>query len=416
MNAQEWAFMSPINLLVNKADELLGTLVEPVWRRILALSWFSRLAILLIMVGLILAVTYREQAAASAETLTNFAKVLWAKDSQIPLSTSLISKVRETATRIAISLEGDVNRPGETDSPAWPIAQATAASHRLIAIDLERLAKFFRDTAEPSCRCWKEIPDPSHPRNIPVTAWVIFTLAEVNIPATSEEITFLVKEQHSEGWWSIFPVDTGNPEHASSYATAWAVLALHNQLSKKLISGGDALRASDAASTGASWLITKRGPTARWKDYPQDPTGKISESISGLVLYALHAASPSAVRGIDDDWLENLPSVPSSSESESDYHWINGKDGRHLDALVQIKLPWMLIATASAYQSGGTLQRARALGWLKSALQQQSVLTADTQPENWWRAELLYGLTYVLALTPNFSEETRSSPPEDSAQ
>jgi len=405
--------MSPINLLVNKADELLGTLIEPIWKRILALSWFSRFVVLLVMLVLILELSYPEKVASAGQTVKTLAELVWAKDSQIPLSTSLIDRVHDTATRIGISLEGDLHRLGESDTSSWPVAQATAASHRLITIDPARIAQFFRsEMAEPSCGCWKEIPDTSHPRSIPATAWVIFTLAEVNIPATTNEIAFLVNAQQPEGWWSVFSIEKGNPQYASSYGTAWAVLALHNQLSKKLISGDDARLASEAVSKGASWLITKRGPMARWKDYPQDPTGKISESISGLVLYALHAASPSMLRNIDQDWLDNLPPAPPAGAYEDDYYWINGTDkGRQLDAIKQIKLPWMLIATASAYQSGSIFQRARALTWLKSALQQESVLTADTQPANWWRAELLYGLTYVLSLTPNFSEQPRTAPP-----
>jgi len=342
--------MSPINLLTSKADELLGTLVEPIWRRILALSWLGRFAVLLVMLGLTLGFTYREQATASAEVLANVSKVFWAQDSPVPLNTSLLNQVHETASRIAITLAKDVDPPAAGTSP-WAIAQATAASHRLIEIDRESLAKFFRDSAEPSCRCWKEIPDQSHPLNIPVTAWVIFALAEINKPATSEEITFLLNEQQSEGWWSVFPIPKGYSDYASSYATAWAVLALHNQLAKKLISDSDAARAREAVSRGASWLLTKRGEAARWKDYPQDPAGKISESISALVVYALHSTTPNGLRSIEKDWLDNLPSVPSAGEAENDYHWV----GNNLDAFVQIKLPWMLIATASAYQSGGIL-------------------------------------------------------------
>jgi hypothetical protein len=59
-------------------------------------------------------------------------------------------------------------------------------------------------------------------------------------------------------------------------------------------------------SRGASWLIAKREPKARWKDYPLNPSGKLSESISGLVLHALHAASPDNLRGIDQEWLDCL--------------------------------------------------------------------------------------------------------------
>lgn len=57
------------------------------------------------------------------------------------------------------------------------------------------------------------------------------------------------------------------------------------------------------------------------------------------------------------------------------------KDGDANDDFVQIRLPWLLIGTADAYRN--------ALAWLEEALDQRSVVTADTTPDNWWRAELL---------------------------
>jgi hypothetical protein len=117
-------------------------------------------------------------------------------------------------------------------------------------------------------------------------------------------------------------------------------------------------------------------------------------------LYALHTVSPDKLRRIDQEWLDSLPSSPpSASDADKDYYWIESKDGTYLDGYVQVKLPWMLIATVGAYPSGNILQRASTLQWLESALQQQSVVAADTEPTNWWRAELLYAMKYLANLT-----------------
>lgn len=391
-----------LDLLNNKVSELVSTLVEPIWKRILGLSWIGRFVILLVMLGLMLVGTHLEQAASSAGTLANLARVSWARDLQIPLRTSLVTQVQDTAQRIATSLEADLGRPGEADTQPWPIAQATVASLRVVSIDVDSIREFLRASEDRSCSCWRDFPGKFsfQPRNIPASSWVIFALAEIDTHATSGEIDFLLSEQQSEGWWAIFPVEKSKREHASTYGTALALLALQNQLSKKLISGSDALRVSTAISNGASWLIAKREPRARWKDYPLNPSGKVSESISGLVLYALHTVSPGKLGRIDQEWLDSLPSSPpSASDADKDYYWIESKDGTYLDGYVQVKLPWMLIATVDAYPSGNTLQRASTLQWLEFALQQQSVVAADIEPTNWWRAELLYALKYVASLT-----------------
>jgi hypothetical protein len=121
-------------------------------------------------------------------------------------------------------------------------------------------------------------------------------------------------------------------------------------------------------------------------------------------LHALHMVSPNSLRDLDKEWLDNLlPIPPTASDADNPYHWIRIRDKPNypeLDAFVQIKLPWMLVATVDAYPSGTVLQRVTALQWLESALQQPTVVNADTQPNNWWRAELLYGLKYVLQSTP----------------
>jgi hypothetical protein len=55
----------------------------------------------------------------------------------------------------------------------------------------------------------------------------------------------------------------------------------------------------------------------------------------------------------------------------------------------------MLVATADAYGAGNYFERTRALLWMERALDQESVIHADTQVNNWWRAEFLLALRYV---------------------
>ena len=70
-------------------------------------------------------------------------------------------------------------------------------------------------------------------------------------------------------------------------------------------------------------------------------------------------------------------------------------NNERIDHFQQITLPWMLIATVDAYSSGGIFQKARARDWIDAALSEHSVLTADANTNNWWRAEFLYALKYV---------------------
>jgi hypothetical protein len=137
---------------------------------------------------------------------------------------------------------------------------------------------------------------------------------------------------------------------------------------------------------------------SRWKGYPLLRNGKASESVSGVVLHALHQTVPKQLHQIDEEWLDNLPAgTISASDVENPYFYFMTKDGYANDDFVQTRLPWLVIGTVDAYDNGSIIQRGRALAWLERALDQVSVLTADTAPDDWVRAELLYSIRYVLA-------------------
>ena len=356
-----------------------------------------------------------DQATSSLQTGISLAKVV-ANDSIIPLPAPLLDHLNDINRRIAESLKADLEQLGQDHTHAWPVMQAAVAGNGLISIDSDRITSFVRSEAYEDCNCWGETPG-THPPNIPMSSWVIFALAEIGEPATPGEINFLINEQHPDGWWSVFRVRHDDPEYASTYGTAWAILALHSQSSKHLMPETEARSAASAISRGASWLIRAREPGARWKDYPLHRNGQISESLSGLVLHALHTVSSDRqqLKTIDNEWVRNLPTnPPTAGDADRVYRWISVRDKpgqSHLDAIVQIKLPWMLMATVDTYPSGGIFERAWALRWLESALWQETVAGADTQPDNWWRSELLHGIRYILKSTSDTPQASAALTP-----
>jgi hypothetical protein len=268
------------------------------------------------------------------------------------------------------------------------------------------MAAFFHRTHELSCGCWREIPkDQGKPRNIFISGWILLALATINERGTSEEIRFLLEEQHPDGWWSVFPVDESESQFASTYGTAWALLGLNSQLKKNFVDNDDKLRVVSAIGDGANWLIEhrERNLRVRWKDYQllSKQKSTISESISGVVLHTLHQSiqhniiEQGELQQIDSDWLDNLPAASISIEDKDQPHiWFKDKDCHWCqDGFTQIKLPWLLIATADAYANGSLLQRVKALSWIEQVLAQDGVTNSDTEPDNWWRAEVLYALS-----------------------
>jgi hypothetical protein len=382
-----------------KLVEVLDALLEPFWLRVRAwtkdLSWQGR-TLLLVLAGLVaLAAAYWNSLPLFYRTAAVFGKIVTSAPTQIPLDSSLTFKVRETSRRLAEGLRADLNDPDNLYPPsAWTLAQETAASNGMIKIKAEAVRTYFRNTEKIECNCWQETPD--RPPNVAVSGWVLFALAELNFPATEAEVRFFLKEQKRDGWWSVFQA-TDEEANASTFGTAWALIALQTQLRNKLIPQTMEEDVSNAIGKGSAWLIRHQGSRSRWKDYPFHEKGENSDSLSGLVMHALHLTASDSITQLKKEWLDNLPSkVPAAHERSQSLIWVRlrvGASGQ--DPFVQIALPWMLIATADAYGAGNYFERTRALLWMERALDQESVIHADTQVDNWWRAELLLALRYV---------------------
>jgi hypothetical protein len=379
--------------------QLADTLLEPVWRRVLAWSWPARALVLLIALGIACVVLAPESAKSAWSVTSSVIRVVLAGESRIPVAASVVEKMKESISRLSSTLESDLDLLDKDKISPWVAAQATLANYGVSnSLDTKRITSFIRSATETTCGCWREIPgNVGKPLNIFISGWVLLALAQMGEPGTKEEVRFLLDEQHQDGWWSVFPPVKHESRYASSYGTAWALLGLNGQLKKGFVDANDAKLVSAAIHKGSVWLLAQREQGSRWKDYPLPREGKVSVSISGVVLHALHQTRPKELLQIDNEWLDNLPMVTiSADDADHPYFWIETKDGPATDDFVQLRLPWLLIGTADAYRNGSIIQRAKALAWLEEALDQRSVVTADTTPENWWRAELLYSLRYVL--------------------
>jgi hypothetical protein len=390
-----------------KVNEVLDALLEPFWLRVSVwikdLSWRGR-TLLLVLVGLMaLAFLYWNSLPLFYQTAVAFGKIATAAPTQIPLDSSIRAKIRETSRRLAEGMQAELNDPEKLNSP-WSLAQLMAASGGMIKIKPEVVRTSFRNKEVAACNCWQEITASHSLPNVIVSGWVLFALAEFHFPATESELRFFLMEQKRDGWWSVFQA-TDEEANASTFGTAWALIGLQAQLRNKLIPQTMEEEVSNAIRNGSSWLIRHRSGTC-WKDYPLNEAGKDSVSLSGLVMHALHLTASDSIEQLKKDWLYNLPSahicrnhfdtVPDANAREQSFFGVKLRVGDSVsEAFVQLTLPWMLIATADAYSAGNHFERTRALLWMERALDQESVIHADTQVNNWWRAEFLLALRYV---------------------
>ena len=197
----------------------------------------------------------------------------------------------------------------------------------------------------------------------------------------------------------VSPIGAQRINMLPAYATAWAIIGLSEQIDRAaLLSPEDTRRAQGAIVSGVNWLVQHRSPKARWKPYPNWPSSVEFDSISGLVLHALHASHLPSTRALDMEWLENLPQrriAASDEERIKGEGELRTPTGSVYDHFIQFPLPWILVATTDAYASGDLWQRSKALQWVETNATDETVKTSDSSENNWWRAELLYALRYM---------------------
>jgi hypothetical protein len=415
--------------LSNKGAELLETLITPVWQWVLKLSWIGRALVLFIGCGIAFWFRYPDSMLSALQPVSCATRILVATDGEIPIERHLRDKLKGTILRLSGGLESEIRQtesdltatvrtaPYNLNMTSWVMAQATLstqlasqfADHQVTKVlDSKYVASFFRRTNEYSCACGREISwDSGKPRISFISGWILLALAEIGEPGTHDELRFLLNQQDHDGWWPVFVEVNGDPGFASTYVTAWAIIGLGGQLSRGFVNNEDKSSVAAAIQKGANWLHRESGSQSRWKDYPQHIEGQVSDSISGVVLHALHQSlhalhqpETEQLQQVDVEWLDNLPPSVSIDDKYQPNFWMYPK-GREAqaDVFVQITLPWFLIATADAYANESLSQQIKTLAWIERVLDNDSVMKSDTRPENWWRAELLYAFSYLLKRT-----------------
>jgi hypothetical protein len=382
----------------NKFMQLADSLLAPVWIWVLARSYMLRLCFF-VLGGAILLAWYKPEIVSENYRLSTSTLKVAMADEGLALNSDTKAKLISTTQRLEKTVKNDLT--SFAGLVPWSIAQAIVAVEGQQPTTVrpgyaQKAISLIRSNETDGCFCWAEIPSKETDEMCTfIAGWVMLAFSDLGEPISDSEVAHILGAQKAEGWWPMFE-DKTDEAFASTYSTAWIVLGLAEMNRRELISSAMRSQAEVAIARGVSWLQMTRGDLAKWKPYPNMPNSKESDSISGLVLHTLHVADPSGLRDLDQDWLSSLPPVPpEASSTEANYVEMRGSNNERIDHFQQITLPWMLIATVDAYSSGGIFQKARARNWIDAALSEHSVLTADANTNNWWRAEFLYALKYV---------------------
>ncbi len=301
-------------------------------------------------------------------------RVLSTSNRVVPLPDETRRAVREKAKQLAAALDRRLDRKRKLAGETWTSAQILVALREndpdyANRIDVKLIEQYFRSVAGPECACWRRFPQGKHPNHLGVTSWVLWTFAQYGIPAHKSELEFLLSAQGADGGWPLF-AGAQQEKFASSYGTAAAILALHEQ-SALQSDREQKKRLAAAVQRGADWLKSRvLAGRARWVDYPAWPEAKEGFlGVSGFALFALHRVGAWWLGSLDRDWLRELPAqAPAALGAEASARAVQVGNRSFPDETRYYELPWTILATEEVYRSAWIFGKVRAVQWLERAL------------------------------------------------
>ncbi len=313
-------------------------------------------------------------AAIFPEAAGRYGRVIFTSNRIVPLPDETRRAVREKAKQLAAALDSRLDRKRKLAGETWTSAQILLALREndpgyASRIDVKLVEQYFRSMAGPECACWRRFPQGKHPNHLGVTSWVLWTFAQYGIPAHKSELEFLLSAQGSDGGWPLF-AGAQQEKFASSYGTAAAILALHEQAALQP-DREQRKRLAAAVDRGADWLKSRVvAGRARWVDYPAWPEAQEDFlGVSGFALFALHRVGAWWLGSLDRDWLRELPAqAPAALGGEASAKAVQVGNRSFPDETRYYELPWTILATEEVYRSAWIFRKVRAVQWLERAL------------------------------------------------
>jgi hypothetical protein len=295
-----------------KLEELAQSLLDPIWTWVMARSWAFRACVLVLGGGVFLGVYNLDLVSEHYRVVISTIKIVTAGNNHIALDNSTKERLSSTVMRLEATVNADLTTLFELTP--WSTAQAIVAVGKKDGTSPPAYARnavsLIRSKRTGRCFCWVEIPaQDADGICVFITGWVMLAFSNLNETISDADITYILEAQNVQGWWPLF-LDKTEATFASTYSTAWIVLGLVEIGRNDRISSALRQRINDAVGRALSWLLITRTGFAKWKPYPNMANSKDSDSISGLVLHALHMAGAPGLHELDPElarWPAGTP-------------------------------------------------------------------------------------------------------------
>ena len=271
--------------------------------------------------------------------------------------------------RLSLHLNAEMlklNNPPKIGYDPMAVAQIRVALGRAASVSDQEVIRFLAGSRDEN-GAWHHPSVPNH-THLGATAWVIYCYAMCHEAVPVDTLEFVLSQQGKDGWWPMVAFASDSETNASTYATAWIVLALSEQLKDNLVSSIMRNETDRAIRLATGWLEkTETTVSAGCLDYPYAQPGsrvdldgetrnKITMSVSGLLLFCLGSETDMRLSRMSQhrEWLNRIPrNLPLPNESGDSNYWLTLADGERLpDHFRHYVFPWVLVGISKAFADG----------------------------------------------------------------
>ncbi len=276
----------------------------------------------------------------------------------------------------------------------WGAAQLVALSNGgLSADDLASYQQVIEQQTANDCSC---LTIDGAPHTVGST-WIIQSYVRSDKPAPEPVLAGLLGAQMRDGWWSSALDAADQPDSASIYVTALAILALDAAETK--LAAGDPQKdiIIDARQRALTWLRSKRPPSGRtWSDYPDNEQRTENATFSAMATIALlHHSTGDEARSIADDFITVMDDIPEPNDNFSNNIFVTRTNSeRFVDIYRHVPLGWKTHALGVSYRHASSDQQEKAALFMQDAAR-RNMNVPGLAKQQWMIAEAMFGFDYA---------------------
>jgi hypothetical protein len=296
----------------------------------------------------------------------------------------------KAAARMHVRQDFDLELRERDAEAGWTIAQENLALHEDDQIRDASALALLGATRLHGASCWPEyVADGAC--HVLATSWALYSMGTLGVAADAAALNSLLDVQNAQGWWPLYFTLHGDRADASTYATAWALMAIGSQA--RFADPATQKRIEDARARAIGWLVASEDRSAnRWKDYPYSDSGTALDGVSALAVVALNPpARDGRIADLDRGWLDHLPAFPGKLDLIERSNVALGRSWKW-DRTSYAVTPWVALSADLAFPTGDRLGRAKAKAYLERFTSSLPSYQGPADPY-YFSAELAHGLT-----------------------